>query len=142
MMDGEVLAARNWLAALLASIPGLTVVDHPSDTPSQVPAALVAYEGRDTVETLGASLSVGRFLVTLLVASAESGQAYDRLYELVAASASTGIEAAVAADPTWGGSVDYGHLETVGSVGERRIGGGRYVAADFHFRYVRRTRVD
>ena len=103
---------------------------------------LVAYEGRDTMETLGASLSVGRFRVTLLVASSDSGQAYDTLYELASASASTGIEAAVAADPTWGGSVDYGHLESLGSVEERRIGGGRYVAADFRFRYVKRVRVD
>ena len=141
-MDGEVLAARDGIVALLATMPGLTVVDHPSDTPSQVPAALVAYEGRDIVETLGASLSVGRFRVTLLVASADSGQAYDALYELMADSASTGIEAAVAADPTWGGSVDYGHLDSVGNVGERRIGSGRYVAADFHFRYVRRAQVD
>ena len=141
-MDGDVLAARDGLIAILASIPGLAVVDYPSDTPSQLPAALVAYEGRDTVETLGASLSVGRFRVTLLVASADSGQAYDALYELASASASTGIEAAVAADPTWGGSVDYGHLESVGNVGERRIGGGRYVGADFRFRYVKRVQLD
>ena len=141
-MDGDVLAARDGLAALLASVPGLNVVDHPSGAPSQVPAVLVAYEGRDAVQTLGASLSVGRFRVTLLVASADSGQAHDTLYELVSASASMGIEAAVAADPTWVGSVDYGHLESVGNIGERRIGGGRYVAADFHFRYVRRAQLD
>lgn len=141
-MDSDVLAARDGLAALLASIPGLTVVDHPSDTPSRFPAALVAYEGRDAVETLGASLSAGRFRVTLLVASADSGQAYDTLYRLASASASTGIETAVAADPTWGGSVDYGHLESVGSVGERRIGGGSYVGADFHFQYVKRVQLD
>ena len=141
-MDGEVRAARDGLVALLATAPGLAVVDHPAEAPSRFPAALVAYEGRDAVETLGARLSVGRFRVTLLVSSADSGQAYDRLYELASASASGGIEAAVAADPTWGGSVDHGHLESVGSVGERRIGGGRYVGADFRFRYVRRARVD
>ena len=141
-MDGDVLAARDGLAALLSTVPGLSVVDHPSEAPPQVPAALVAYEGRDTVETLGASLSVGRFRVTLLVASADSVQAYDTLYKLASASPCTGIEAAIAADPTWGGSVDYGHLESVGNVGARRIGGGSYVAADFHFRYVKRAHVD
>lgn len=141
-MDGDVLAARDGLAALLAAVPGLSVVDHPADVAPQVPAALVAYEGRDTVETLGASVSAGRFRVTLLVASADHGQAYHTLYGLASASASSGIEAAVAADPTWGGSVDHGRLESVGNVGERRIGSGRYVAADFHFRYVKRAQVD
>ena len=141
-MDGDVVAARDGIAALLAAVPGLTVVDHPADVAPQVPAALVAYEGRDTVETLGASVSVGRFRVTLLAASADRGQAYDTLYRLASASASSGIEAAVAADPTWGGSVDHGHLESVGNVGERRIGSGRYVAADFHFRYFKRVQAD
>ncbi len=141
-MDGDVLAARDGLAALLAAVPGLTVVDHPADAAPHLPAALVAYEGRDTLETLGASVSAGRFRVTLLVASADRGQAYDTLYRLASASGSMGIEAAVAADPTWGGSVDHGHLESVGNVGERRIGSGRYVGADFHFRYVKRANAD
>ncbi len=141
-MDGDVLAARDGLAEMLAAVPGLRVVDHPSEVAPQVPAALVAYEGRDAVETLGASVSAGRFRVTLLVASADRGQAYDTLYGLASATGTEGIEAAVAADPTWGGSVDHGHLESVGNVGERRIGGGRYVAADFHFRYLKRAQVD
>ncbi len=141
-MDGDVLAARDGLVELLAAVPGLSVVDHPADVAPQVPAALVAYEGRDTVETLGASVSAGRFRVTLLVTSADRGQAYDTLYRLASASASSGIEATVAADPNWGGSVDHGRLESVGNVGERRIGSARYVAADFHFRYLKRAPVD
>ena len=141
-MNGEVLAARDGLAALLGAVPGITVVDHPVEGAPQTPAALVAYEGRGTLETLGASVSTGRFRVTLLVVSADRGQAYDDLYELVSASGDSGIEAATAADPTWGGSVDYGHLESVGNVGPRRAGGASYVGADFHFRYIRRARVD
>ena len=142
LMEGDVRAARDGLVALLAAVPGLTVVDHPSESAPQIPAALVAYEGRDAVQTLAASLSAGRFWVTLLVASSDGRQAYDDLYKLASASGASGIEAAIAADPTWGGSVDYGHLESVGNVGPRRIGNGSYVGADFHFRYVRRARVD
>ena len=138
-MDGDVLTARDGLAALLGGVPGLTVIDHPAEVAPRVPAALVAYEGRDVAQTLGASLSAGRFRVTVLVASADRKQAYDKLYRLASAS---GVEAAVAADPTWGGSVDYGHLESIDNVGERRIGGGRYVGADFRFRYVRRAQAD
>ena len=141
-MEDDVRAARDGLAALLAAVPGLTVVDHPSEAAPQIPAALVAYEGRDAVQTLAASLSAGRFRVTLLVASSDGRQAYDDLYKLASASGASGIEAAIAADPTWGGSVDYGHLESVGNVGPRRIGSGSYVGADFHFRYVRCARVD
>ena len=141
-MDGDVRAARDGLAALLASVPGLTVVDHPSEVAPQTPVALVAYEGRDSVETLGASLSAGRFRVTLLVASADRSQAYDILYRLASASDASGIEAAIAADPTWGGSVDYGRLESVGNVGPRRVGKLEYVGADFRFQYVGRAQVD
>ena len=141
-MEDDVRAARDGLVALLAAVPGLTVVDHPSESAPQIPAALVAYEGRDAVQTLAASLSAGRFRVTLLVASSDRRQAYDDLYKLASASGASGIEAAIAADPTWGGSVDYGHLESVGNVGPRRIGNGNYVGADFHFRYVKRSRVD
>ena len=141
-MDGDVLAARDGLAALLGRVAGLSVVDHPVDAAPTALAALVAFEGRDAIQTLGASLWAGRFRVTLLVASADPGQAYDTLYELASASAATGIEAAVAADPTWGGSVGYGYLESVGGVGDRRIGNARYIGADFHFRYVRRVGVD
>ncbi len=48
------------------------------------------------------------------------------------------VQAAAAADHTWGGSVDDGRLESVDNVGPRRLWGGMYTAADFHFRFVKR----
>ncbi len=137
-MDGDVLAARDGLAALLAGAPGLTVAAHPAETVSQLPAALVAFEGREAVNTLADGATTGRFRVTLLVASASEAQAYNALHQYASSDGPASIEAAVAADPTWRGAVAYGELVSVDGVGPRNIGRSRYVGADFHFRYVAR----
>ena len=47
------------------------------------------------------------------------------------------VEAAVDADNTWGGKVDDGRLVSVNSVGQRKLWGGYYVGADFHFRFAK-----
>ena len=136
MTANDVRAARDGLAALLAGVPGLTVVAYPAETVPQLPAALVTFEGRDAVHTLSDGATAGRFRVTLLVASASAAQAYDTLYEFASVGGAASIEAACAADPTWRGAVAHGELESVDNVGPRSVGGARYVAADFHFRYV------
>ena len=47
------------------------------------------------------------------------------------------VEAAVDADNTWGGNVDDGRLLSVDNVGQRKLWGGSYVGADFHFRFTK-----
>ena len=136
MTANEISAARDGLAALLAGVPGLNVVAHPVETVSQLPTALVAFEGREAVNTLAGGATEGRFRVTLLVASASASEAYDTLHQFASSGGSASIEAAVAADPTWRGAVAHGELVSVDNIGPRAVGRSRYVGADFHFRYV------
>ena len=49
----------------------------------------------------------------------------------------TSIEAAVDADNTWNAKVDDGRLMSIDDVGNRKLWGGLYVAADFHFEFVK-----
>ena len=134
-MTGE--TARAGLQGLLAAIPGLRVIDRVDGPVDELPAAVVLFEGREMGLTLGRGASIGRMRVVLLAASAESGRAYDTLDLYIGPAGPHSIEAAVAADSTWGGSVDDGRLVSIDGGGPRKLRGGAYVAADLHFRYVK-----
>ena len=49
------------------------------------------------------------------------------------------IEATVDADNTWGSKVDDGRLVSVDNAGNRKLWGGSYVGADFHFEFVKQV---
>ncbi len=138
-MTNHAANPRAGLKGMLAAVPGLRVVDRPDGPVDDLPAAVVLFEGRDAGRTLGRGASGGRMLVVLLVSSTESAQACDALDRYAAPAGPDSIEAAVSADTTWGGSVDDGRLVSVDGVGPRKLWGTTYVAADLHFRYVKRT---
>ena len=136
-MANEIRDAKDGLAALLANISGLKVLDYPAESVNEFPVAAVLFESRDASETLGGSSFTGRIKVVLLVSSANTQQAYDTLDQLMDPLGTSSVEAAVDADNTWGGKVDDGRLVSVNSVGQRKLWGGYYVGADFHFRFAK-----
>ena len=136
-MADEIKDAKDGLGALLDSISGLRVLDYPSDSINEFPAAVVLFESRDATQTLGGSTFVGRVRVVLLVSSADTLQAYDTLDSYMDPVGAGSIEAVVDADNTWGGKVDDGRLVSIDNVGLRKQWGGHYVGADFHFRFVK-----
>ena len=136
-MAGEIRDAIRGLGELLSNIEGLRALDYPADSIGEFPAAVVLFEGRDPLDTLGGGGFAGRIKVTLLVASANTREAYDALDEFMAPQGAKSVEAAVNADNTWHKTVDDGRLLTLDNVGPRKLHGGSYVAADFHFRFIK-----
>lgn len=136
-MTDEIKNAKDGVASLLSGITGLTVVDYPADSINQFPAAVVLFESRNAREVIGGSSFTGQIKVTLLVSSANTQQAYDTLDGFMDPLGATSLEAVVDADNTWGGSVDDGRLTSVDNIGLRKLWGGDYVGADFHFRFVK-----
>ena len=135
---GTIAEARQGLANALATLPGLRVLDYQPASVSELPAAVVQFESRGTGLTLGGLSFAGRMKVVLVVSSASSREAQRTLEEYMESEGANSVQAAVAADHTWGGNVDDGRLESVDNVGVRRLWGGMYTAADFHFRFVKR----
>ena len=136
-MANEIRDAKDGLAALLANISGLKVLDYPADSVHEFPVAVVLFESRNAVETLGGSTFAGKIKVVLLVSSAITQEAYDRLDQLMDPLGASSVEAVVDADNTWGGKVDDGRLLSIDNVGLRKLWGGLYVGADLHFRFIK-----
>ena len=136
-MANEIKDAKDGLGTLLSNIPGLRVLDHPADSINEYPVAVVLFESRDAIETLGGSSFTGKFKVVVLVSSSDTKEAYDTLDGLMDPQGTSSIEAVLDADNTWGGSVDDGRLVSVDGVGRRKLWSGVYVGADFHVRFVK-----
>ena len=136
-MANEIRAAVEGLASALEGVPGLRVHRQPPASLNELPAAVVLFESRGASRTLGGTGFAGRIRVTLAVSTADASEGFDRLYDFMAQSGESSIEAAVSSDRTWGGSVDDGRLASVDNAGRRRLWGGEYVAADFHFEVVK-----
>ena len=136
-MANEIRAAIDGLASLLEGVPGLRVHRQPPAALNELPAAVVLFESRGASRTLGGNGFAGRIRVVLAVSSADASEGSDRLYDFMAQSGESSIEAAAASDPTWGGSVDYGRLASIDNAARRRLWGGEYLAADFHFDLVK-----
>ena len=138
-MANEIKNAKDGLASLLSTIAGLKVLDYPADSVHEFPAAVVLFQSRDAMETLGGSSFSGKIRAVVLVSSGSTQEAFDTLDGFMDPLGISSIEAAVDADNTWGGNVDDGRLVSIDNVGQRRLWGGNYVAADFHFRFVKRV---
>ena len=136
-MADEIKDAKDGLGTLLSNISGLKVIDYPAEAVHEFPVAVVLFESRDTMQTLGGSSFAGKIKVVLLVSSADTQQAYDTLDRYMAPLGTSSIEAAVDADNTWGSKVDDGRLVSIDDVGHRKLWGGFYVGADFHFEFVK-----
>ena len=136
-MGNEISAAVEGLASLLEGIPGLRVHRRPPEVLNELPAAVVLFESRGASQTLGGTGFACRVRVILAVPAADGSEGFDRLYDFMAQSGESSIEAAAGSDPTWGGSVDDGRLASIDKAGRRKLWGGEYVAADFHFEAVK-----
>ena len=136
-MADEIKNAKDGLSLLLSGITGLTVVDYPVGSINQFPAAVVLFESRNAREVIAGSSFRGQVKVVLLVSSADTKQAYDTLDGFMDPLGSTSLEAVVDADNTWGGNVDDGRLTSVDNIGLRKLWGGSYVGADFHFGFIK-----
>ena len=136
-MANEISDAKDGLLTLLSAISGLRVLDHPADSISEFPAAVVMFESRDASDTLAGSDFAGELKVVLLVSSSNTKEAYDTLDSFMDPLGASSIEAAISADVTWGGKVDDGRLVSVNNVGLRKLWGGSYISADFHIRFVK-----
>ena len=136
-MANEIRDAKDGLGTLLSNISGLRVLDYPADSIHEFPVAVVLFESRDATVTLADSSFIGKAKAVLLVSSANTKQAYDTLDQYMDPLGTNSVEAAVDADNTWGGNVDDGRLLSVDNVGQRKLWGGSYVGADFHFRFTK-----
>ena len=137
-MSGSIARAREGLSEALATLPGLRVLGYLPASFSEFPVAVVSFESRDASLTLGGGSSAGLIKVVLVVSSASSLEAQRVLEEYMEPEGARSVQAAVNADNTWGGSVDDGRLVSVDNAGTRSMWGGVYMAADFHFRFVKR----
>ena len=136
-MANEISDAKDGLATLLATISGLRVLDHPADSISEFPSAVVMFESRNASDTLAGSGFAGELKVVLLVSSSNTKEAYDTLDSFMDPLGANSIEAAISADVTWGSKVDDGRLVSVNNIGRRKLWGGSYIAADFHISFVK-----
>ena len=136
MMVNAIGEAKRGLATALASVEGLRVYDYEPDGVHELPAAIVRLESREPVETLGGGAVRGSMRVEVLVPAADARQADDVLGAFLEPQGARSIEAAVAADRTWGGAVDDGRLVRVDKVGRRKAGGVQCLGADFCFWFV------
>ena len=135
-MANEIGDVKRGLAAALASVEGLRVYDYEPEGALELPAAIVLLESREPVETLGGGAIRGSMRVEALVSAMDARQADDALLAFLEPSGASSIEAAAAADRTWGGAVDDGRLVQVDNVGRRKVGGAQCLGADFCFWFV------
>ena len=135
-MANEIANAKKGLAAALSSIDGLRVFDYEPDGVHEFPAAIVRLESRESVETLDGGGIRGSLRVEALAAAADARQAEDALLAFIEPQGAQSIEAAAAADRTWGGAVDDGRLVRVDNVGRRKVGGVGCAGAEFCFWFV------
>ena len=135
-MANEIGEAKKGLAAALSGIDGLRVFGYEPEKVNEFPAAIVRLESREPVETLGGGAVRGSMRVEVLVPAADARQAEDSLLAFVEPRGTQSIEAAVNADPTWGGAVDDSRLVSVNNIGMRKVGGVKCVGAEFRFWFV------
>ena len=136
-MGGEVEEAMGGLASRLETIAGLRVLTHPPVSVGELPAAVLLFESREPALTLSRSAFSGSIKAVLLAGPADAAGAFDVLGGFMGSEGAGSVEAAVEADSTWDGSVDYGRLVSVGNVGRRKLWGGMYAAADFKFEFTK-----
>ena len=136
-MSGGVEDVLEGLSSRLSTVAGLRVLTHPPASVSEFPAVVLLFESRAPAGTLGGSGFSGRIRGVLLTGPGDSVGAFRALGGFMDPRGTGSIEAAVEADSSWGGKVDYGGLASVGNVGRRKLWGGVYAAADFGFTFVK-----
>lgn len=136
-MANEIKTALDAMETALARIPNVRVAqDSAADGWSDFPLAIIRLASRDAARTAFAGSSFeGEIIVTLAVAGERAADLIPFIEPLGAAS----VEAAIDADNTLNGAVDYARLTEVTAIGIRQIGGRERMAADFRIRFAKQT---
>ena len=137
MGGGVMEEVMGGLASRLQTVPGLRVLTHPPVSVNELPAAVLLFESREPGLTMAGGAFSGSIKVVVLAAAADAAGAFEALSGFMDPEGAGSVEAAVEADSTWGGSVDYGRLVSVGNFGRRKLWGGVYAAADFQFAFTK-----
>lgn len=110
-MAGEITNIRNGLETQLKTISGLQVYDHEPDGLSVTPAASIAFAGLTPNETFSGTRPEGsatyRFVITVRLSGAVPEEQWQALDDYINPTGTNSIFAAIAADDTLGGVVDY-----------------------------------
>lgn len=111
-MAGEITNIRNGLETQLKTIVGLQVYDHEPDGASVMPAASIAFAGWTPGETFSSSGRPGgsasyRFIITVRISGIVPEEQWQALDDYINPTGTNSILAAIDADDTLGGVVDY-----------------------------------
>ena len=126
-------AIRDGLQARLLTISGLRVADTLPDKVNPPMAVIGPGEPLRRPAAFGGTVSEWNVLVRLFVARTAERAGQDKLDSYVDASGTNSIEAAVAAEKTLGGAVDYMQFVEVRRYGEFRVADVGYLGCEFVF---------
>ena len=139
-MTNEILKLKRGLKARLEGIPGLRVITFEPEDWRDFPVAIIRTESRSASRAgVNGSRLEAEFAVTVMAGGSKRSQSYDSLDSYIATDGDMSVEAAIAGDRTLGGAAIWAHSVGVENIRIVRMGGGRYVAADFRIRVERKT---
>ena len=139
-MKNEIWDIKRGLKARLEGIPGLRAITFEPEDWRDFPVAIIRTESRSATRAgVSGSRFEAEFVVTIMAGGAKRSESYDALDSYIATDGAMSVEAAIAGDRTLGGAADRARLAGVGDVRVARMGGGRYVAADFRIRVQKRS---
>ena len=139
-MTNEIFEIKQGIKARLEGIPGLRVITFEPDDWRDFPVAIIRTESRSATHAgVSGSRVEAEFVVTVMAGGSKRSESYDALDSYIASDGEMSVEAAIAGDRSLDGVADRTRLVGVGDIRLARMGGGRYVAADFRIRAERRT---
>ena len=110
-MAGELTTIRDGIETRLKTITGLQVYDHEPDATTVTPAASISLAGVTYNETFEGASTAGdrtyRWVITLRLSGLIPEEQWQELDSYIAPTGSKSILAAIDADDTLGGAVEY-----------------------------------
>lgn len=139
-MTNEIFNLKRGIKARLEGIPGLRVITFEPEDWRDFPVAVIKTVGRSATRAgVNGARFEADFVVTVMAGGSKRSESYDALDSYIAPDGEMSVEAAISGDPTLDGAADRAHQVGVEDIRMVRMGGGRYVAADFRIRVERRT---
>ena len=139
-MTNEIWDIKRGIKARLEGIPGLRVITFEPEDWRDFPVAVIRTESRSAARAeVKGSRFEAEFVVTVMAGGSKRSESYDALDAYIATDGEMSVEAAIAGDRTLGGAADWAHPAGVENIRVARMGGGRYVAADFRISVERQT---
>ena len=124
-------AAAGLRKVLQDNITGLVAYDHPADSVSSFPAAVILPEAIDLLVAIRGNSYEASFRVVFLISSADDDAGFKSLYDYIdPAEASKSVKKAVDTDNTLDGKVDSSQVRRIENIGRRELGGGFYFGFD------------